>query len=68
MFNENDKLNSWIKPENHPKIQMGAQSRAAAAAGRAVVWHAQTEKGYRGLREIAKDEGYSNLSVIYDPN
>ena len=68
MFDENDNLYSWIKPENNPKIQMKSQSDAAAAAGRVVIWHAQTDKGYRGLTKIADDEQFGNLSVVYDPN
>jgi hypothetical protein len=47
---------------------MERQADAAAAAGRLVVWHAQTEKGYRGLERIADDLKFGNLSVIYDPN
>jgi hypothetical protein len=38
------------------------------AAGRLVVWHAQTEKGYRGLSEIARELDEPNLFVVYDPN
>ncbi|MGO4869866.1 MAG: hypothetical protein ACLPGW_04545, partial [Roseiarcus sp.] len=38
------------------------------AAGRLVVWHAQTEKGFRGLSKIAGDLDEPNLSVVYDPN
>ena len=53
MFDENDELYWWIKPENNPAIQMRRQAEAALAAGRVVVWHAQTEKGYRGLKTIA---------------
>ena len=47
---------------------MKSQSDTAAAAGREVVWHAQTEKGYRGLKNIADDLKFGNLSVVYDPN
>jgi hypothetical protein len=32
------------------------------------VWHAQTEKGYRGLKKIADELGEPNLAVVYDPN
>ena len=53
MFDENDELYGWIKPENNPAIQMRSQADAALAAGRSVVWHAQTEKGYRGLKKIS---------------
>jgi hypothetical protein len=68
MFDVDDKLKSWVEPENDPAIQMKDQARAAAAAGRKVEWHAQTEKTYRGLVEIAKGLGFENLSVVYDPN
>jgi hypothetical protein len=47
---------------------MKAQSDAAVAAGRLVVWHAQTEKGYRGLNKIEEREEFPNLSADYDPN
>jgi hypothetical protein len=33
-----------------------------------VVWHAQTEKGYRGLKTIADGLSFGNLSVVFDPN
>ncbi len=68
MFDENDNLYSWIKPENNPAIQMRSQAEEALAAGRVVVWHAQTEKGYRGLKNIADGLPFGNLSVVYDPN
>jgi hypothetical protein len=68
MFDRNNELYGWIKPENNPRNQMLAQARAALAAGRAVVWHAQTEKGYRGLKNIADRLPFRNLSVVYDPN
>jgi hypothetical protein len=71
MFDQNDELHSWIKPENNPKNQMMAQAEAALATGRAVVWHAQTEKGYRGLKKIADDLPLPYrliLTVVYDPN
>ncbi|WP_158815010.1 Tox-REase-5 domain-containing protein [Methylocapsa sp. S129] len=64
MFDENDKLYDWVKSKKNPAIQMERQANKAAAAGRIVVWHAQTEKGYRGLSEIGK----TNLFVVYDPN
>jgi hypothetical protein len=47
---------------------MKSQSDAAAAAGRVVIWHAQTEKTYRGLKTIADDEDFGNLFVVYDSN
>lgn len=68
MFDANDDLYSWIKPEKDPAIQMTRQAQAAAAAGRSVVWHAQTEKGYRGLEKIAGSLPFGNLSVVFDPN
>ena len=68
MFDDNDKLHWWIKPEKDPAIQMESQARAAAAAGREVVWHAQTEKGYRGLNKIADGLPFGNLSVVFDPH
>jgi hypothetical protein len=33
-----------------------------------IVWHAQTEKGYRGLKKIAEGLPFSNLSIVFDPN
>ena len=55
MFDGDDKLYDWVYPQNNPRLQMIAQAATAAAAGRAVVWHAQTEKTYRGLKAIADD-------------
>ena len=55
LFDANDELYSWVYPENNPEIQMARQAEAALAAGRRVVWHAQTEKAYRGLKKIADD-------------
>jgi len=68
MFDGNDKLYDWVNPQKNPEIQMRRQAEAARAAGRIVVWHAQTEKGYRGLSEIAGDLDELNLFVVYDPN
>jgi hypothetical protein len=68
LFDANDVLYSWVYPENNPIFQMAAQAEAALAAGRLVVWHAQTEKTYRGLTKIAADLPFENLSVDYDPN
>ncbi|MGD0641196.1 MAG: hypothetical protein ABSC22_10655 [Roseiarcus sp.] len=70
MFDGNDELYWWVKPENNPRNQMIAQAEAALAAGRVVVWYAQTEKGYRGLKKIADDLPlpYRNLSVVFDPH
>jgi hypothetical protein len=67
-------LFGWIDPKNDPAIQMQKQAEAAFAAGRLGVWHAQTEKGYRGLTKIWKiwDSLPLHLrpvvSVVYDPN
>ncbi len=68
MFDNNDELYWWIRPENNPATQMKRQADAALAAGRSVVWHAQTEKGYRGLKTIAGRLPFGNLFVIFDPN
>jgi hypothetical protein len=68
LFDANDELYSWVYPENDPKIQMISQAEEALAAGRGVVWHAQTEKGYRGLKKIADGLPFGNLSVVFDPN
>jgi hypothetical protein len=68
MYEKNDTLNTWIKPENNPAIQMETQADKARADGRLVVWHAQTEKGYRGLSAIAAKLDDPNLFVVYDPN
>lgn len=68
MFDENDELYFWVDPKKNPVNQMIRQSNAALAAGRLVVWRAQTEKGYRGLKKIADDEGFENLSVVFDPH
>ena len=68
LFDANDKLYDWVYPENNPKFQMMTQAGVAAAAGRMVVWHAQTEKTYRGLKNIADGLKPGNLSVEFDPN
>jgi hypothetical protein len=68
LFDANDELYSWVYPENNPEIQMRNQAKEALAAGRMVVWHAQTEKGYRGLKTIADGLSFGNLSVVFDPN
>jgi hypothetical protein len=36
--------------------------------GREVVWRAQTEKTYLGLKTIADGLRFGNLSVVFDPN
>jgi hypothetical protein len=33
-----------------------------------VAGHDQPRKGYRGLSEIARELGKTNLIVVYDPN
>ncbi len=63
-----DQLFFWINPKNDPPIQMEAQAEAAAAVGRRVIWHAQTEKGYRGLKERGRKLKKSNLFFVFDPN
>jgi hypothetical protein len=68
LFDDADNLKWRVNPEKDPALQMKAQSDAAVAAGRLVVWHAQTEKGYRGLNKIEEREEFPNLSVDYDPN
>ncbi len=47
------------------------QADAALAAGRLVVWHAQTEKGYRALTKIRDSLELPErlvVTVVYDPN
>jgi hypothetical protein len=68
MYDSNDQLFDWIEPESDPLIQMEAQAKAAAAVGRRVIWHAQTEKGYRGLKERGREVKESNLYFVFDPN
>jgi hypothetical protein len=68
LFDSDDKLQSWVKEEKNPANQMQRQSKIVTAAGRAVVWRAQTEKTYRGLNKIAKKGAFPNLSVVFDPN
>jgi len=68
MFDKNDELYEWVEPENDPELQMIDQAEKALAAGRLVVWHAQTEKGYRALTLIANGLPFGNLSVVFDPN
>jgi hypothetical protein len=68
LFDANDELYWWVDPASNPKIQMERQSNAALAAGRQVVWHAQTEKTYRGLLTLQERFHFPNLSVVYDPN
>ena len=68
LFDANDNLRKWVYETNNPAYQMIRQSIAAAAAGRRVVWHAQTAKTYRGLDKIASGLNLGNLSVEFDPN
>jgi hypothetical protein len=67
LFNDNDDLNEWAK-KSKLQLQMERQADTALAAGRLVIWHAQTEKGYRGLSKIAGKLNKPNLFVVYDPN
>jgi hypothetical protein len=68
IFDANDKLYDWVRPEKNPRIQMERQADEARAAGRLVVWHAQTLKGYLALNKIADGLPFGNLSVVFDPN
>ncbi len=68
LFNAEDRLKGWVKPEKNPANQMQRQSDVVTAAGRAVVWHAQTEKTFRGLKKIVDEGSFPNLSVVFDPN
>jgi hypothetical protein len=68
MFDENDNLREWVDSKSDPRNQMLRQAETARIFGRIVVWHAQTEKGYRGLKKIADELGETNLFVVYDPN
>jgi hypothetical protein len=68
LFDDHGNLRHWVSPKTNPVNQMVAQARAALAAGRVVVWHAQTEKTYRGLEKIAERLPFGNLFVVYDPN
>jgi hypothetical protein len=72
LFNKLGELLGFVRPEKNPRNQMVRQARAALAAGRQVVWHAQTEWGYRGLSKLAEklrdEDKYKNLVVVYDPN
>jgi hypothetical protein len=64
-------LESWVYPENDPAVQMETQAKVALAAGRRIVWHAQTEKTYQGLETIADrlPPLYRPIvTVVYDPN
>jgi len=66
-----DALQNWVYPEKDPAIQMRRQAEVALAAGRKIVWHAQTVKTYQGLKAIWDDLPtlYKPiLTVVYDPN
>jgi Restriction endonuclease fold toxin 5 len=67
MFDKDDTAYEWVKEKNQ-RFQMERQADAAKAAGRLVVWHAQTEKGFRGLSKIAEELGKTNVRVVYDPD
>jgi hypothetical protein len=67
MFDRNNVLFNWVKPKNNPTFQMETQAEKALAAGRLVVWHAQTLKGYYGLSNIANNLDELNLFIVYDP-
>ena len=68
MFDDDDKLYYWAERTMKLEIQMERQANVALAAGRLVIWHAQTEKGFRGLSKIADKLNRPNLYVVYDPN
>jgi hypothetical protein len=68
LFDQNDILQGWVYANKNPAIQMRRQALAALADKRDVVWHAQTQKGFRALSHIRDDLPFTNLSVVYDPN
>jgi hypothetical protein len=68
MFDKDDVSYEWIDLQSDPALQMKRQADAARAAGRIVIWHAQTEKAYRGLSVIADNIDELNVFVVYDPN
>jgi len=68
LFDGNDNLYWWVEPKGDPTGQMQNQSDVARAAGRSVIWHAQTETGFRGLSRIKSSNNWPNLFVVYDPN
>jgi hypothetical protein len=68
LFDDEGRLKEWINKKKNPRFQMERQATAAEAVGRLVIWHAQTEKGYRGLKNIADKLEFTNLYVVYDPN
>lgn len=66
MFDKKNVLFDWVKPENNPTFRMETQAKTARAAGRIVIWHAQTLKGFYGLSNIANNLDELNLFVVYD--
>ena len=68
MYDGSNVLHGWVNPVKDPAIQMRTQAKTALAAGRLVVWHAQTMNGYLALEKIANGLGFGNLSVVFDPN
>jgi Restriction endonuclease fold toxin 5 len=68
LFDRNDVEYYWAVKKYNFAYQMERQADAAKADGRNSVWHAQTMKGYRGLKKIAEELNRSNLFVVYDPN
>lgn len=68
LFDNMGKLFVWVNPKNDPALQMEAQYEAAKAAGRIVVWHAQTLKTYQGLLNIKNKNDWPNLLIVLDPN
>jgi hypothetical protein len=68
MYDSKDNLWFWVDPKKDPQFQMRAQADAAAADGRRAIWHAQSAKGYRGLKERARQLGITYLQFVFDPN
>ena len=68
MFDANNDVIGWIHPDKDPAIQMEKQAKVALAAGRRVVWYAQTQRGFEGLSKIADQLKYDHLSVVYKPH
>lgn len=68
LFDRHDVEYYWAVKKYNFAYQMERQADAAKADGRNSVWHAQTMKGYRGLKKIAEELNRSNLFVVYDPN
>jgi hypothetical protein len=50
--------------EKHPRTG----SPPNRADGRRAIWHAQSAKGYRGLKERARQLGITYLQFVFDPN